>query len=159
MANFSRLSASWLEWAPLSGLKDVSATTDCDDCQILFRSDDYSFHLRFDDDWWLIDTVDDRGQRKNADVKLSAYELAEKYLTWRWITSARSSLSSGPLGAELYRQGYAPGVEVEELNGMHARLCLRNDCAILILGTATIFSHIMLKSVDDLERIGRQDIA
>jgi hypothetical protein len=159
MVDFSRLSASWLEWGSLSGLTDVSVTADCDDCQILFGSNDYSFHLRFEDDWWIVDTVDDRRQRKNADVKLSTYELAEKYLTWRWITSARSSLSSGSLGADLYRQGYAPGVEVNELNGTHAQLCLHDDCAILILGTATIFSHIMLKSVDDLEDIGRQGIA
>jgi hypothetical protein len=103
----------------------------------------------------VVSTVDDRGQRHYCDAKLSSYELAAKYLIWDWVTAVRSDLSSGALGAELYGQGDAPGVEVEELNGTHAQLCLHNNCAILILGTATIFSHIMLESVDDLERIGR----
>ena len=156
MADFSRLSASWVEWATRSRLPDVSVSTDCEDCQIVFRSRDYSFHLRSQSDWWVIDTVDDRGQRSDADAKMSAFELAEKYLIWRWITNARSSLASGPLGAALYKQGYAPGIEVTELNGTHAKLCLDDECAILILGTATIFSHIMLTSVDEIEQIGRQ---
>jgi hypothetical protein len=159
MVDFSHLSESWAEWAVMSGLRGVSAATDCDDCQIVFGSDEYSYHLRTEEDWWVIDTVDERGRRKNADVKLSTFALLEKYLIWRWITAARSSLSSGPLGADLYRQGYAPPVEVTELNGTHAQLCLGDECAILILGTATIFSHIMLKSVDEIERIGRAGVA
>jgi hypothetical protein len=56
----------------------------------------------------------------------------------------------------LYKQGNAPGIEVTELNATHAKLCLDDECAILILGTATIFSHIMLKSVDEIEQIGRE---
>jgi hypothetical protein len=154
--DFSRLSESWVEWATRSQLRDVSVSTDRDDCQIAFRSRDYSFYLRTESDWWVIDTVDDRGQRSDADAKFSAFALAEKYLIWTWITNARSSLASGPLGATLYKQGYAPGIEVTELNGTHGKLCLDGECAILILGTATIFSHIMLMSVDEIEQIGRQ---
>jgi hypothetical protein len=85
MANFSRLSASWLEWAPLSGLRDVSATS---------------------------------------------------------------------LGAQLYKQGYAAGIQVADLDGAHIELRMDDDRAILISGTATIFSHIMLMSVDELELVG-----
>jgi hypothetical protein len=155
MVDFSRLSTNWVEWASRLGLPDVSVSTDCDDCQILFRSRDYSVHLRCEDDWWLVDTVDDRGQRSDADAQLSTFELAEKYLIWRWVILARSSLASGPLGADLYRQGYAPGIEVSEVDGAHIKLCLHGDCAILIVGTATIFSHIMLKSLDEIEQIAR----
>ena len=155
MVDFSRLSTNWVEWASRLGLPDVSVAADCDDCQILFRSRDYSVHLRREDDWWLVDTVDDRGQRSDADAQLSTFELAEKYLIWRWVTLARSSLASGPLGADLYRQGYAPGIEASEVDGAHIKLCLHGDCAILIVGTATIFSHIMLKSLDEIEQIAR----
>ena len=84
--------------------------------------------------------------------------MAENYLIWRWVTLARSSLASGPLGADLYRQGYAPGIEVSEVDGAHIKLCLHGDCAILIVGTATIFSHIMLKSVEQIEQTARKGI-
>lgn len=159
MVDLSRLSASWVEWASISGLTGVRAATDCDDCRIVFGSNDFDFHLRTEDNWWVVDTVDERGHRRNADLRSSTFELAEKYLIWQWITAARSSLASGPLGRDLYRRGYAHGIEVTDVNGTHARLCLQDGCAILILGTATIFSHIMLMSVGEIERIGRQGVA
>jgi hypothetical protein len=155
MVDFSRLSKSWTEWASQAGLSDISVSTDCDDCQIIFRSSDYSVHLRTEDNWWVIDTVDDRGQRIDGDAKLSTFGLAEKYLVWRWVTLARSSLASGPLGASLYKRGYAPGVDFSNVDNAHIELCLHGDCAILIAGTATIFSHIMLMSVDQIEHIAR----
>jgi hypothetical protein len=155
MTDFSRLSASWVEWATRSGLQGVSVSTECSDCKILFKSQDYSFHVRYDGDWWAVDTVDDRGQRSDADAKFSTFPLTEKYLIWSWITAARSSLASGSLGAQLYKRGYAVGIEVADLDGAHIDLRLDGDRAILISGTATIFSHIMLMSVDELEQIGR----
>jgi hypothetical protein len=155
MVDFSRLSANWVEWASRLGLSDISVLRDCDDCEILFSSKDYSVHLRNDGTWWVVDTVDDRGQRSNADAKLSKFDLAEKYLIWRWVTLARPRLASGPLGADLYRQGYAPGIEVSQVNDAHIKLCLNNDCAILVAGIATIFSHLMSPSVDDIEQIAR----
>jgi hypothetical protein len=158
MVDFSRLSIKWIEWASRLGLPDISVSTECDDCQILSRSKDYSVHLRCEDHRWLVDTVDDRGQRSDADAQVSTFDLAENYLIWRWVTLARSSLASGPLGADLYRQGYAPGIEVSDVDGAHIKLCLQGDCAILIDGTATIFSHIMLKSVDQIEQIARQGL-
>jgi hypothetical protein len=158
MVDFSRLSINWIEWASRLGLPDISVSTECDDCQILFRSKDYSVHLRTEGTWWVVDTVDDRGQRSDVDAQLSTFDLAEKYLTWRWVTLARSSLASGTLGADLYRQGYAPGIEVSDVDGAHIKLCLQGDCAIIIDGIATIFSHIMLKSVDQIEEIARQGL-
>ncbi len=152
MADFSRLSANWARWAPASGLQDVSVSTECGDCQILFRSSDYSIHLRHDGEWWMVDKVDDRGQRSDADAKLSTFPLVEKYLIWDWITAARPSLASGSLGAQLYKQGYAAGVQVADLDGAHIELRHGADSAILISGTAKIFSHIMLMSVDELEQ-------
>jgi hypothetical protein len=151
MTDFSRLSSNWARWAPASGLRDVSVSTECDDCEILFESRDYSVHLRYDGDWWVVDTVNDRGERSDGDAKLSTFPLTEKYLIWDWITAARPRLASGSLGAQLYKQGYADGVQVANLDGAHIELRRNDDRAILISGTATIFSHIMLMSVDELE--------
>lgn len=151
MTDFSRLSANWARWAPAAGLRDPSSSTECDDCEILFRSQDYSVHLRREDEWWAVDTVDDRGQRTYGDAKFSTFPLTEKYLVWDWITAARPRLASGSLGAELYRKGYAAGIQVTDLDGAHIELRLDDDRAILISGTATIFSHVMLMSVDQLE--------
>jgi hypothetical protein len=159
MVDFSRLSSSWIEWAPGAGLADAWVSMTCNDCQILFISNDYSVHLRKDGNWWMIDTVDDRGQRSNGVAKLATFDLAEKYLVWDWLTSACSSLASGQLGADLYRKGYAPGVEVSPVDDAHIKICLHGDCAILIVGTATVFSHIMLKSVDEVEQIARAHTA
>jgi hypothetical protein len=158
MVDFSRLSTSWVEWMSRLGMQDIQVSTDCDDCHALFSSRDYSVHLRGEDGWWVVDIVNDRRQRTIADAKLSTFELAEKYLIWKWVTQARSILASGPLGAELYKQGYAPGIDVSELDGAHIQICLHGDCAILMSGTATIFSHIMLKSVDQIEQIARQGL-
>jgi hypothetical protein len=154
--DFSRLSANWAEWASQAGLVGISVLTDCNDCQILFSSNDYSVHLRNDGTWWVVDTVDDRGHRKNAVARLSSFNLAEKYLIWDWVTLARSSLASGSLGTDLYKQGYAPGVEVFELSDAHIKICFNGECAILISGTATIFSHLMSRSVDEIEQIANK---
>jgi len=68
---------------------------------VCFRTDDHAVHLRTDNDWWVVDIVDDREQRRNAVAKVSAFDLAEKYLIWDWVTIANSTLASGRLGAEL----------------------------------------------------------
>lgn len=155
MVDFSRLSENWTEWAARVGLSDISVSSDCGDCQILFSSNDYSVHLRNDGAWWVVDTVDDRGRRINADAKFSTFDLAEKYLIWRWVTLARSDLSAGPLGGDLYIQGYAPGITVSNIDDAHIQVCLSDDCAVLITGTSTIFSHLMLKSVDEILELAR----
>jgi hypothetical protein len=104
----------------------------------------------------VVDTVDDRGQRSNADAKLSTFALAEKYLIWRWVTLARPSLASGPLGADLYRQGFAPEIAVSQVSDAHIKICLHGDCAILVGGTATIFSHLMSKSVNEITELATE---
>lgn len=156
MVDFSRLSAAWTEWAPKAGLADVSTSFSCDDCRIVFKSNDYSVHLRQDQNWWVIDTVDDRGQRRNDEARFTTLSLVEKYLIWNWVTLARSSLASGALGADLYRLGYAPGIEVSQVDAANIKLSLDGDCAILVIGDATIFSHLMKKSVDEIEEIARR---
>ena len=99
-----------------------------------------------------MDTVNDRGQRRNGAAKLSNFDLTERYLIWDWATTARSDLASGPLGADLARRGYAPGVKVSKVEGGY-EICLNDECAILSVVNATIFSHLMSKSVDDIERM------
>lgn len=105
----------------------------------------------------MVDTVNDRGRRRNGAAKLSNFALTEKYLIWDWATTARSSLASGALGADLARRGYAPGVNVSKVEGGY-EICLNDDCAVLSVVNATIFSHLMSKSVDDIERMGREGI-
>lgn len=100
--------------------------------------------------------VDDRGHKRKDVAKFSSFDLVEKYLVWDWATLARSGLASGPLGTDLYKLGYAAGVEVSELDKGNIELCLDGEWAILVVGDATIFSHIMLKSFDDLLEIASQ---
>lgn len=155
MADFSRLSANWYRWAPGMGGGDIYVRTDCEDCLISFKTDDYSVHLRTDGHWWVVDTVNDRGQRRNDDARLSSFDLTEKYLIWDWATTARSDLASGPLGADLAKQGFDPNVEVSKIDTKY-EICSSGDCAILSAVNATIFSHLMSKSIDDMERLVNQ---
>ena len=157
MVDFSRLSANWYQWAPGMGGGNISVSTNCDDCEILFSSDDYLVHLHNEGRWWVVDTVNDRLRRRNGAAKLSNFALTEKYLIWDWATTARSSLASGALGADLARRGYAPGVNVSKVEGGY-EICLNDDCAVLSVVNATIFSHLMSKSVDDIERMVREGI-
>lgn len=156
MYDFSRLSANWHRWAPRMGSEKISVSASCDDCTILFSSDDYSVHLRSDGSWWLVDTVNDRGLRRTV-AKLSNFELTEKYLVWDWATTVRSDLASGPMGADLARKGYAPGVEVSKVDGGY-RICANNECAMLSVVKATIFSHLMSKPVDEIEAMISQGL-
>lgn len=152
MVDFSRLSSNWYRWAPRLGGGAISVATDCDDCYALFSSGDYSVHLRNDGSWWVVDTVNDRGQRRNGVAKLSNFDLTEKYLIWDWATTARSSLASGLLGKDLAKRGYAPGVKVSKAEGGY-EICSNGDCAILSVVNATIFSHLMTKSVAEIEQM------
>ncbi|WP_231995251.1 hypothetical protein [Mycobacterium sp. 852002-10029_SCH5224772] len=131
---------------------DIFVTTDCADCLICFRTDDYSVHLRDDGNWWTVDTVNNRGQRHNGVAKLSNFELTEKYLIWDWATTVRTDLASGPLGADLAKQGFASNVEVSQVDTKY-EICSNDDCAILSAVNATIFSHLMDRSVDEIEKM------
>lgn len=152
MVDFSRLSANWYRWAPGLGGGDIYVTSECQDCLISFRTDDYSVHLRVDGHWWVVDTVNDRGQRRDAVAKLSSFQLAEKYLIWDWATTARSDLASGSLGADLAKQGFAPNVAVSKVETKY-EICSNDDCAVLSAVNATIFSHLIGRSVDEIEKM------
>jgi hypothetical protein len=158
MVDFSRLSAQWFEWSNLAHLADVSVSTDCDDCEIAFCSSDYSVHLRNDGIWWMIDTINDRGQRHNAEAKLSTFELAEKYLIWNWASSARGIVGAQRLGPRLYSLGFSPDIEVVPIADGIAEVRSTSGTAILMEPYATIFSHLMLKSVDEIEQMVRVGI-
>lgn len=157
MVDFSRLSANWHRWAPGLGGGNIVVTTDCDDCLICFQTDDYSVHLREDENWWIVDTVNDRGQRRSGEATLSNFDLAEKYLIWDWATTVRSDLASGSLGADLAKQGFAPGIEVSKVDTKY-KICSDDDCAILSAVNATIFSHLMDKSVVEIEQMVTQGL-
>ncbi len=155
MVDLTRLSANWHQFASGIGGGKASVSTDCVDCEVCFETDDHVVHLGTDSGWWAVDVVDDRGQRRKGVARLSTFSLAEKYLVWDWATMANSTLASGRLGAELYRQGYAPGVDINELGDGKVKICWQGECAILVVGTATIFSHIMKMSIDEIEQIAR----
>lgn len=152
MVDFSRLSENWYRWAPAMGGAPISIATDCEDCDALFSTADYSVHLRKEEHWWIVDTVNDRGQRRSAAAKLSNFDLAQKYLIWDWATTARSSLAEGPLGADLYRLGYAPGVTVCKAERGY-KISRNDECAVLSIPKATIFSHLITKSVDEIQHL------
>ena len=156
--DFSRLIQHWQRWAPMFSGGDVSISTTCDDCHIAFKSNGYSVHLRKESPWWVTDIVDDRGKRTDGDARFSSFDLAEKYLIWDWGTAARPSLASGPLGTDLYRLGYASGIKVTRVDrGYEIRS--NGDRAILSVVNATIFSHLMTRSVDEVEQLVSEGIA
>jgi hypothetical protein len=138
----------------------VSTSTDCGDCQILFKSDDQSFHLGQDGDWWAIDEVDGRGKRYNATAKLSTVELAETYLIWNWASVTRSAIGAKQLGAHLHALGMAPSVEtVPTEREYFVELRAPTGSAVLPMSGATIFSHLMSRSVDEIEQMVREGVA
>ncbi|OBE93941.1 hypothetical protein A5775_12725 [Mycobacterium sp. 852002-10029_SCH5224772] len=78
--------------------------------------------------------------------------MTEKYLIWDWATTVRTDLASGPLGADLAKQGFASNVEVSQVDTKY-EICSNDDCAILSAVNATIFSHLMDRSVDEIEKM------
>jgi hypothetical protein len=160
MVDFSGLSRSWFEWTSLARMTHVSVSVNCDDCLIFFKSDDQSFHLRRDGDWWVIDEVDDRGKRYSATAKFSTFELAETYLIWNWASVTRSAIGAKQLGAHLHTLGMSPGVEtVPTEREYFVELRGPAGSAILPMSSATIFSHLMSKSVDEIEQMVREGVA
>lgn len=153
IVDFARLKKSWLEWSSLAGFGHAAVSTDCDDCQIAFTSEDQSYHLRQIDDWWAVDEVNDRGRRYNSTVKLSTFELAEKYLVWDWASITRTSIGAPSLGARLDALGFAPDTEAIETGREYfVELRAPTGRAIFPVSRATIFSHLMSKSVEDIEQ-------
>lgn len=158
MTDFSRLSANWVEWSNRANLTGVAVSTECSDCEVEFSSRDYSVHLRRDGAWWTVDTVDDRGQRHSDEAKFSNFELTEKYLIWTWANSARGVVGAKRLGPPLYALGYNPDIEVIPITEGVAELRSSNGEAVLLEPYATIFSHLMSKSLSDIEHMVREGL-
>jgi hypothetical protein len=154
MSDFNRLASAWMEWTSLAGMTGMSVSTDCADCEISFLSEDQSFHLRQEGGWWVIDIVDDRGKRYNSAAKFSNIDLAQKYLIWRWASTARSARRLISLGPNFYKQGYSGEVALTPTdNEWDTKLTSPAGRAILSQPYSTIFSHLMSKSMDDIEQM------
>ncbi|MGE2736080.1 hypothetical protein [Mycolicibacterium vaccae] len=102
--------------------------------------------------------MDERGQRHDDIASFSTFDLAEKYLIWNWASLARSTIGAPQLGSELYAQGFNPKVQVHQLREGVYRLTSTVGDAVVMGVPATIFSHLMSKSVDEVERMVRQDL-
>ncbi|WP_234709693.1 hypothetical protein [Mycolicibacterium cosmeticum] len=153
MVDFAFLSQNWMKWSVRAGMKEAAASLDCDDCDASFVATDEAYHVRQEAGWWIVDRVNDRGKRYNNTAQLSSFELLEKYLIWTWASSARQDLASGRLGADLYALGYSPDVTVHEAREGFSKIDSDAGSAVLSVVKATIFSHLMLKSVGELERL------
>lgn len=150
---FARLTRNWLFWAPLCGLEERKVSDRLSDNEIRSTSSEYSVHLREDAEWWVVDTVDDRGQLRENVAKFSSYGLAEKFLMWQWSSTARNTLHLAGLGPELHARGIDSSVAaVEVITGIY-ELRLGAESAVLMEPSATIFSHLMSSSVDEIEAI------
>ena len=67
-------------------------------------------------------------------------------------------LASGPLGADLYRQGYATDIEVSPVSEVRGQIRSTADRAILSVVNAAIFSHLTQNSLDEIEQMIRKGI-
>ncbi len=148
---FARLTKNWLSWASLCGFEEIQVSDRFPGNEIRFVSSDYSVHLHEDAEWWFVDTVDDRGQLRENGAKFSTYELAEKFLIWQWSSAVRNALHLAGLGPELYARGIDSSVEAVEMSTGIYELRLGAESAVLMEPSATIFSRLMSKSVDEIE--------
>lgn len=158
LPDLARLAGNWLYWSELAQLTDPSVSTSCTDCEVLFSSNDYSVHLRHADNWWVVDTVDDRHQRSDDTARFSSYELAEKYLVWVWASTAKSFVRAPLLGPALYAKGFAHGVEATPLSEGVYELRSADGRAVLREPYATIFSHLIGQPEEAIERMVRAGI-
>ena len=153
MRDFSRLRIDWLRWTAWAGMWNPSVTVDDGKEDAVFKSDDQTYRLRHEDDWWVLDVTNDRRKLYSAVAQFSNFDLAEKYLIWSWATLIRSDLASGVLGTDLYKKGYAPSVEVNEIREGFVKIRGSAGAATLSAPSATIFSHLMTTPVDEIERL------
>ncbi len=149
LPDFARLSKLWQAWGPAVGGDPISVSTTTPGYEVCFESSDWSARLRVEGSWWVMDTVDDRNQLRTSAGRFSSFPLLEKYLLWEWATTAISSLASGRLGADLARQGFSPEVTVTRVDGGH-QICTGDDCAVLTFVRATVFSHLIARSFEEI---------
>ncbi len=154
----SRLSANWSYWAPLAGLTNARVSEEHPDYEISFTSDDYSVHLRRDEDWWLVDTVDDRGQLHSGAAKFTTFSFLERYLIWQWSSAARNALRLPRIGPKLYSLGHNPNVQFLPIKEGIYELGAPGGRAVLMEPSATIFSHLMFKSIGEIEELVKRDV-
>lgn len=141
-------------------MANVSVAAAGDDGEIGFTSDDQSFYLRNDNGWWVIDVVNDRGRRYNDIAKFSSFNLAEKFLIWRWGSTMRDVLGAKILGPQLYALGHSGDVVVRPSDReWFFELQSEVGNAQLPEPDATIFSHVMLKSAEEIEQMLEEGIA
>jgi hypothetical protein len=148
------LFSAWIRFTGLAGMSGASVGTDCADCQICFTADDGSFHLRQDPDWWVVDRINDRGKRYDGTAKFSTLDLAEKYLIWRWVSSTRIVSGAKPFGPELYSSGYSKDVSLKPTDDKwRTEVQSPVGSAVLFEPDSTIFSHLMSKSIDEIQQM------
>ncbi|WP_142386855.1 hypothetical protein [Mycobacterium hubeiense] len=157
--DFSPLSASWLYWAGLAGLTNPQVSDARSDGEVRFTSEDFSFHLRHSGGWWTIDTVDDRGQLHTDTAKFTTFELAEKYLIWQWSSTARNVLRRPRLGPKLYSLGHNSNIQFIPIKEGIYELRTPDGRAVLMEPVATIFSHLIFKSADEIDQMVKEGIA
>ncbi|BBX26213.1 hypothetical protein [Mycolicibacterium alvei] len=159
MADFSRLSKSWTEWTSLAGMTHVSTCTECDDSQAYFKSDDQSFYIQRDGVWWVVDTVDDRGQRRNNVAKFSTFDLLEKYLIWRWSSVTRSAIGARSLGRNFHSLGVKPGVELTATDREYVvEMQLTGGTAVLPASQVGVFSHVLDMPFEEVDHLIREGV-
>ncbi|MGE2724405.1 hypothetical protein [Mycolicibacterium pulveris] len=135
----------------------VSVSEDCEDCQIFFKSADQAYHLRQDGNWWSVDAVDDRGTRYADTARFSTFDLAEAYLIWTWASVTRGAIGARPLGRDFHALGMAPDVEtVPTERDYFVELRAPTGSAVLPMSSAATFSHLMSKSVSEIEQLVHQ---
>ncbi|KUI34681.1 hypothetical protein AU195_09155 [Mycobacterium sp. IS-1496] len=141
-------------------MSNVSVSPIEDGSAIGFVSDDESFYLRSDGTWWAIDVVNDRGRRYNDIARFSTFDLAEKFLIWRWGSTMRDVLGAKISGPELYKLGRSADVVVLPTeNEWLFELQSEAGTARLSEPQATIFSHLMLKPVDEIEQMVKHGVS
>jgi hypothetical protein len=135
-------------------MANVSVSPARGDTEVGFISDDQSFFLRKDDGWWTLDVINDRGARYNDVARFSTFDLAEKFLIWRWGSTMRDVLGARIFGPELYALGRSSDVVVVPTENEWL-FELRSDVGSVRLSepAATIFSHLMSKSADEIEQM------
>lgn len=122
---------------------------------MLFGSTEYSVHLRHDVDWWAYAYIDDRGQRHYDEAGFTSFALMEKYLIWTWASAARMVRCAPLMGPRLYAMGFDPAVEAIPIREGIYELRSPQGRAVLMEPYATIFSHLMGSSIEEIERMVR----
>jgi hypothetical protein len=155
---FSKLSTEWLEWTALARIPNAEIAVGDDD-EVLFKSREDSYRLRLSDNRWTIDEIDDRGHCYSDTASFSNFILAEKYLIWRWASTARTALGVRQLGAYYHSLGVNLGVQSRPASrANNIELQLREGTAIVPESSAAIFSHVLEMSLDEIDAAVRAGI-